>query len=259
MASHGSADVSAGTKRVLFVRHAEGVHNATENWDIPDPELTVKGVGQAQALHAALAARGVFPELELIVVSPLRRTLRTALLAFPTGIPRLVSALHRERWSGRCDEGSSAPALCAALPDVATWPGLDTLGDGWWASAPEDVPARALAFRRWLVARPESTLAVVGHGAFSKVLLGHDMNKTEAVWAEVSGPDGAISILHGPSVHAGFTQMAAMSDEMGGGFQITPLEWSPSLGLVRLFDRHPLAPPRTQDPQTNSDDTGTPK
>ena len=224
---HGSVDVSAGTKRVLFVRHAEGVHNATENWDIPDPELTEKGAGQAQELRAALAAQGVFQELELIVVSPLRRTLRTALLAFPAGIPRFVTALHRERWSGRCDEGSSAPALCAALPDVATWPGLDTLGERWWASAPEDFPARALAFRRWLVARPESTLAVVGHGAFSKELLGRDVNKTEAVWVEVSGPDGAISILPGPSVHAGSTRMADMS-----GFQITPLEWSPSLGQV---------------------------
>ncbi|KAF4955743.1 hypothetical protein FGADI_4314 [Fusarium gaditjirri] len=97
------------------VRHGQGVHNLSyANHDLPDPELTPLGEEQAQALTTR------FPELaniELIVSSPLQRTIQTALLAFPT---KLKAGLQVLAWSEVqeasdliCDTGSPLPDIKA--------------------------------------------------------------------------------------------------------------------------------------------------
>ncbi|KAF5543110.1 histidine phosphatase superfamily clade-1 [Fusarium mexicanum] len=98
------------------VRHGQGVHNLSyANHDLHDPELTPLGEEQAQALTTR------FPELannvELIVSSPLRRTIQTALLAFPS---KLKSGMQVLAWSEVqeasdliCDTGSHLPDIKA--------------------------------------------------------------------------------------------------------------------------------------------------
>jgi len=95
------------TKKIHFIRHAEGYHNvATKETgsndcllrcDQPaashalyDSRLTAKGIAQAEALRAHLATRPSgsrsFTAFDLVVVSPLTRTCETALHVF--GQPR---------------------------------------------------------------------------------------------------------------------------------------------------------------------------
>mmetsp|Transcript_15432 Transcript_15432/g.32630 ORF Transcript_15432/g.32630 Transcript_15432/m.32630 type:complete len:353 (-) Transcript_15432:371-1429(-) len=96
------------TKKVHFIRHAEGYHNvATEqtgnldcllrdengtasSHELHDARLTSKGIAQADALRTYLSTRPSgtrsFTTFDLVVVSPLTRTCQTALHVF--GEPR---------------------------------------------------------------------------------------------------------------------------------------------------------------------------
>jgi len=90
-------------KTILFIRHAEGTHNqaareegegAYKSWAWEDAELTTVGIAQAQdGLRRRVKGRegeeggeegegGTEEAVDLVVVSPLRRTLHTAMLAF---------------------------------------------------------------------------------------------------------------------------------------------------------------------------------
>ena len=65
--------------RIYFIRHAEGEHNLSpECWEIKYPKLTEKGRNQS------IGNRKFFEKIniDLIVVSPLKRTLETAELIF---------------------------------------------------------------------------------------------------------------------------------------------------------------------------------
>eukprot|EP00979_Chaetoceros_neogracilis_P018312 scaffold10570_cov290-Chaetoceros_neogracile.AAC.17 len=106
------------TKKVHFIRHAEGTHNAattesgtnhcllrekgSEAKDHPlyDARLTPKGIRQADQLREYLSTRPSggrsFTAFDLVVVSPLTRTCETALHIFGTprapGIPAFLDA-----------------------------------------------------------------------------------------------------------------------------------------------------------------------
>lgn len=95
------------TKKVHFIRHAEGYHNvatketgdnncllrgdsAASAHPLYDSRLTAKGIAQSESLRAHLATRPSgsrsFTAFDLVVVSPLTRTCETALHVF--GKPR---------------------------------------------------------------------------------------------------------------------------------------------------------------------------
>lgn len=116
------------SKVVYFVRHAEALHNeafkvrgraAYEDPCFVDPELTALGVQQCRALKPQ-AAR-VQGSLDLLVVSPLRRTLETALHTFDMleGTPWVAHELVRER-IGRntCDRRRPLSVIKAEHPAV---------------------------------------------------------------------------------------------------------------------------------------------
>eukprot|EP00811_Abedinium_folium_P032662 NODE_5690_length_1743_cov_7.766708.p1 GENE.NODE_5690_length_1743_cov_7.766708~~NODE_5690_length_1743_cov_7.766708.p1 ORF type:complete len:456 (+),score=100.48 NODE_5690_length_1743_cov_7.766708:118-1485(+) len=169
-------------QRVVLVRHGEGRHNATGRCSMVDPELTERGVAQARALKGNAALDGC----DLLVVSPLRRAVQTAVAIFGEQPPcRVVlTALHSERWSGRCDEGTPKAQLLAEFPFLARWAGFDELSDGtWWATSASDGNwrrERVPAFGRWLRALPERRVVVVGHGAFFSPLASRYLDNCEA-------------------------------------------------------------------------------
>merc|ERR1719277_1604469 len=92
-------------KTVLLVRHAEALHNASQDCRLRDPELTGKGVKQAQELAKGRLAEGM--RAEVLVVSPMRRTLQTAVLGFAEAqLPLVCYAGLQETGEMPCDTGS---------------------------------------------------------------------------------------------------------------------------------------------------------
>ena len=94
---------SGSAKTVIFIRHAESEWNlactdaegrkgsspvggpdgtmSTDRFAYEDTPLTVRGIAQARELGLLLAA--ATPPIELVVASPLERTLQTAVGVFP--------------------------------------------------------------------------------------------------------------------------------------------------------------------------------
>ena len=117
------------------------------------------------------------------MVSPLTRAIETAAILFGDHPHRprvLIEVLHRECQESSCDVGRAASEIAAEFPhlDVGHLPEI------WWhAEAGSEVGGypveprpcstrRVAAFREWLRARPETTIAVVGHGTFFYHLTG---------------------------------------------------------------------------------------
>jgi len=177
-----ASEASCKCKFVVLVRHGQGTHNATKNYSIVDPPLTEKGISQAQSLRG----HPFFDGCELLVVSPLQRAVQTAALIF--GVQpvcrTVITAMHTERWSAKCDEGRPKAELLRDCPFVAEWEGWAELSKGiWWGTSVSDFAwedERLPAFYDWLRAQPESKIVVVGHGGFFAPMAGKHLANCEA-------------------------------------------------------------------------------
>jgi hypothetical protein len=102
------------TKTIHCVRHAQGLHNlTTDNHHLIDPDLTALGEQQCLSLATTFDRHHA---VDLIIASPLRRTLRTALLAFSQPLQRLgrpvIALPHIQETTGLpCDTGSELGAI----------------------------------------------------------------------------------------------------------------------------------------------------
>jgi len=173
------------------VLYDSGQKDAAKN--MLDPELTEKGRQQAVAvaenplLAPALSDRN---GLQLVVASPLRRTVDTALLAFQSWLPgqikkkgwHRVHLLSDLREIGRevvpCNTGSPLDALKERFEVDAKLIDYRELQPGWdeedglakdYSSA---VRARLSRLLGWLAQRRESRIAVVAHHNLLAALLG---------------------------------------------------------------------------------------
>ena len=63
---------------LLLIRHAQALHNVASDWSIHDAALSELGEEQCLELQESLKASKIGNEVELIVVSAMRRTLQTA-------------------------------------------------------------------------------------------------------------------------------------------------------------------------------------
>ncbi|OJJ64283.1 hypothetical protein ASPSYDRAFT_26293 [Aspergillus sydowii CBS 593.65] len=156
------------------VRHAQGVHNlCTENHVIPDPPLTDLGIEQCQKL------RDSFPrhdQIDLVVASPLRRTMYTALQSFEPVFkanPNMKLILLpdiQETSDVPCDTGSDPEVLRKEIEEKGLPVDASFVTDGWnvktgrYAPTNAAVGGRARTARRWLKSRPEKEIAMVSHG-----------------------------------------------------------------------------------------------
>ena len=82
------------SKKIHFVRHAQGFHNVAGETDpvfgylrddLEDAVLTELGKQQCHNLHTSLDGQ-FFKNINLILVSPMRRTIETALYSFPNQV-----------------------------------------------------------------------------------------------------------------------------------------------------------------------------
>lgn len=181
--------------------------------ELHDPRLTSKG--EADARLAAVMARGL-PTPEVIVTSPMRRAVQTALIAFDeavsAGVPVVAHELCREAWIGSdpsiWDSRLARGALLEEFPQVdytrhvfeeedpPTGP-VGALGGKeiddplwWWCDTPYGwshrgfdeaiVAEHAHAFLAWLMARSERTIAVASHSHFLMALCHAGLDATFA-------------------------------------------------------------------------------
>jgi broad specificity phosphatase PhoE len=140
-----------------LVRHAQGFHNlSTENHILPDPSLTPLGEEQCATLSSEFPYHSKITHL---VASPLRRTLYTTLLSFPTSISsgKKVLALPelQETSDLPCDTGSAPSALQEEFGPKGQVD-LSLVHDGWnvkkgrWEPSASAIEKRAKEARVFL-------------------------------------------------------------------------------------------------------------
>ncbi|KZV28884.1 hypothetical protein F511_13679, partial [Dorcoceras hygrometricum] len=176
-------------KTIHLVRHAQGFHNVAGEKDhnaylspeLFDAQLTPLGWQQVDNLRKHVHASGLSDRIELVVVSPLLRTMQTAVGVFGgeghangiDGPPPMVEN------SGE----SNRPAISSLKPppflanELCREHMIESDDDVLWKAdvreADEDLAARGLKFFNWLSTRKEKEIAVVTHSGF----LIHSLNE----------------------------------------------------------------------------------
>ncbi|WFD30035.1 hypothetical protein MSPP1_001048 [Malassezia sp. CBS 17886] len=154
------------TSRIYLTRHAQAEHNVHGDNSIVDAPLTDLGILQAERMPALTPE--VQDAVDLVVTSPLKRTLQTTALAYAPAIERLggmkkVVCLPQLQGSSREElealEYYARFDLSALTPD---WIGKA----GVYAVDEEALSARAQWLRQYLRGRPEQHIVVVAHGDF---------------------------------------------------------------------------------------------
>lgn len=177
------ADVSIA-KVVHFIRHAQGHHNlaaakegeqAYTSWALRDARLTAKGLEQSAEVAQA-TDRMTF---DVVIVSPLSRTLQTAVKAVPSMHGTIYAEeLLRERIGlNPCDLRRDKNVLVKEFPEV-NFDQLDTEVDTLWSTERESLPAlqdRCDAFLAYLFegvrTKDAAYVGVVTHNDFLTMLL----------------------------------------------------------------------------------------
>lgn len=152
-------------KTITLIRHGQALHNVNGNSQTRDPPLTVLGISQARGVRLNEAA--------LLVVSPLSRTIQTAIYAASrggdcNGLQECISYLVHERkvkmvllphvqevHAGKlpCDTGVSLSEIVKQFgSDLFV---LDHVRENWYR--PElDVKGRLKEFFKWIHGRSET-------------------------------------------------------------------------------------------------------
>ena len=163
-------DMATVSPTVHLVRHAQGYHNlTTANHSMPDPSLTPYGVDQCRYLSRSFPYHS---SVTLLVASPIRRTLYTALNTFEPELKKGMKVVAlpelQETSDLPCDTGSDIDILKDEFKDQPV--DLSLVKKGWnskkgkWAPTSEAIEGRAKDARVWLRSREEDDVVVVTHG-----------------------------------------------------------------------------------------------
>lgn len=213
-------------KHILFIRHGESQANADSNkygeevfkWE---PHLTEKGEAQCSqaAVNVAQALDAQQLKLELVIVSPLYRTIETASIVFKEQIvhdevPVKAHPMITELVTGADDLGDvpSNIRFKWASNEVGSrigWDWFPLEPEVWfWTPNPHAKTVeearenylktrgeieepwrngvkRAEELESWLAARPEKVIAVVSHGDFIETFTGQDLHNAAFYLTEV--------------------------------------------------------------------------
>lgn len=167
--------------KVSFIRHAEGYHNLSKkNWQITSPSLTSNGINQCKTLKNKINNI----EYDLIVVSPLLRTLQTAEELFNKNNKFISMEWIKEAVVNPCDFRESKKESENKFPYV----NFDLVNDNFNYNKPESekqIIDRCDNFYNWLLNCKEKNIAIVTHGQFLKVFLnkyGKKLNINNIKW-----------------------------------------------------------------------------
>ncbi|KAK3283113.1 hypothetical protein CYMTET_9177 [Cymbomonas tetramitiformis] len=188
-------EIDNGSKILHFVRHAQGTHNVSKEYRKPENlDARLTSLGEAQCEQLAVKAQ-YMNDIELVVSSPLTRTLQTATLSFGSqmnaGVPFLAEESIRETVNYLCDCRRAIEDIIPEFPGVEFSRIVHNEDELWnryarkygcqesytkrRESADEAAIAqRARMFFQWIKTRPEKEIAVVSHQAFLHHAFSHD-------------------------------------------------------------------------------------
>ncbi|GKT50880.1 putative phosphatidate cytidylyltransferase [Colletotrichum spaethianum] len=150
-----------------------------QDWNIHDPDLSSLGLEQCQELRDRLLERFGNETDALIIVSPMRRTIQTALLSLDWLIKKGVRIRADARWQENsakpCDTGSSIINLKAEFPDVdfstvdPVYPEKTSLAGAEYAFTRDAILRRAQAGVQSIRECKEKIVFVVSHAGFLRL------------------------------------------------------------------------------------------
>ncbi|KAM0232677.1 hypothetical protein ACHAP5_010653 [Fusarium lateritium] len=182
-----SMDAAKKLKESHFKIHAEKGELVWEDDErhqtLPDPPLTEKGEGQCSLLRENLLetfSNAVDnPDDVAIIVSPMRRTLQTAMLSLDWLVERGVKIEGNADWQENsakpCDTGSPISSVSPDFPKVdmsnvdALWPDKTSQAAERYAYSKKSILARGLRALEDLHKRPEKLIFVVSHSGFLRL------------------------------------------------------------------------------------------
>jgi broad specificity phosphatase PhoE len=182
-------------KTIHFVRHAEGSHNVEGEVDYKcylkeeheDANLSELGNEQCRQFNIKSCDEGIGATAELLVVSPMRRTLQTAQRCFShlqQAMPWVACELVREQTGLHpCDRRRTVTEYETDYPHI-DFSQLDSNEDPlffqYQGREPDEIVAqRGRDFMEWLAKRPEREIIVVTHSAYLRHLLGSVLDLEE--------------------------------------------------------------------------------
>lgn len=169
-------------KIIHLVRHAKGAHNAAAEFDysaykredLEDAFLTEEGVEQCFLL--AEESEFLADAVELVIVSPMNRTIQTAVYGFPNllgRVPWIARPEVRETMGQHpCDRMMPVSHKIANYPDIDFQALSNSDRDEAYYSYNDlreplhDIEMRGRTFIEWLRNRPEKEIVVVTHSGF---------------------------------------------------------------------------------------------
>ncbi|KAL3698924.1 hypothetical protein R1sor_016946 [Riccia sorocarpa] len=201
------------SKNIYLVRHGQGFHNVAGEMDFGaymspeffDASLTSRGWQQVAALRNHVRSNGVASSLQLVVVSPLTRTLQTAVGVFggddilngnSTETPLMIDGVGKDKhkavssvgappfvaveWCREhmglhpCDQREPIRTYRSLFPAI-DFSDVESDEDILWSAtvreSQEDLIGRAKNFVKWILKRRETEIAVVSHSGFLRHLM----------------------------------------------------------------------------------------
>lgn len=161
------------TKQIHWIRHAETFSNTSElNYQIIDPHLTSKGIEQCFKLKKQFEDDNFFSNVELVVVSPLFRTLETASNIFDSLVYKakfICLEEIREQMNKPCHKRKPIHTKKNLYKyiDFSTLTDIDTEFDKHNLNENiNNVIKRIKWFLNWIETRKEKNIVVITHGNF---------------------------------------------------------------------------------------------
>lgn len=160
-------------KNVYWVRHGESLSNVSKlGYEIVDPGLTPMGYTQCKELKKYLEFNKIIKDIDLIVVSPLERTLETCdkIINHNYSIPIISLDEIREHIDYPCHKRKSISKKKSQYKFV-NFNQITNDDDFMYLKFAGNEPktnvnARCKWFVRWLKNRKEKNILVITHGNF---------------------------------------------------------------------------------------------
>ncbi|KAK4222605.1 phosphoglycerate mutase-like protein 1 [Podospora fimiseda] len=190
---------------IMMIRHGEALHNKDPQFkQSRDPGLTEDGKKQCRELRDHLKEKLENTKVDLIIVSPMQRTLETAMIALDwliekNKVPVEASALWQEIYSKPCDTGRPVAIFKDDFPLVdftklereGIWPDKTSGRAHLYHPSKEGVLYRAETATKNLVGRPARYIIVVSHSGFMrKALFGRWFGFADYRIFNLPGEDG---------------------------------------------------------------------